>query len=155
MNLTLETLAANGGFVSRKAVPKAIKLKNNDGEDFAATVYVLPLSYVTAKSDIVATQLQSDPLAARIAHCIVDEEGNRLFTVADVIGEADPERGPFSDKLTHELLRVIGEVSQLGKPQASLPTKTKSGTSSSSTVSAAGPSKKRKPASATPSSSAG
>jgi hypothetical protein len=155
MNLTLETLAANGGFVSRKAVPKAIKLKNEDGEDFAATVYVLPLSYVTAKNDIVATQLKSDPLAARIAHCIVDEEGNRLFTVADVIGEADPERGPFSDKLTHELLRVIGEVSQLGKRRAPSATKTKSGTSSSSTGSAGARSKKRKTPSVTQSSSAG
>lgn len=155
MNLTMETLAANGGFVSRKAVPKAIKLKNENGEEFAATVHVLPLSYVTAKNDIVATQLKSDPLAARIAHCIVDEEGNRLFTVADVLGEANEERGPLSNSLTHELLRVIGEVSQLGKRPASSAKKTKSGTSSSSTVSAGGPSKKRKTPSVTPSSSAG
>lgn len=155
MNLTLETLAANGGFVSRKAVPKAIKLKNEDGEDFAATVHVLPLSYVSAKSEIVASQLKSDPLAARIAHCIVDEEGKPVFTVADVVGEADPERGPFSDSLTHELLRVISEVSQLGKRRGSLPTKTSAGTSSSSTASAGARSKKRKPASATPNSSTG
>ena len=151
MNLTLETLAANGGFVSRKAVPEAIKW-THEGQEFTATVYVLPLSYVTAKSDIVATQLQSDPLAARIAHCIVDEEGKALFTVADVVGEADPERGPLSNSLTHELLRVIGKVSRLGKLQASSAKKTRSGTSSSSTALAAAPSKKRKSASATPSS---
>ncbi|WP_237673831.1 phage tail assembly chaperone family protein, TAC [Vreelandella profundi] len=154
MNLTLESLAANGGFVSRKAMPEAIKWKH-EGQEFAATVYVLPLSYVTAKSDIVATQLQSDPLAARIAHCIVNEEGKPVFTVADVVGEADPERGPLSNSLTHELLRVIGKVSNLGKPPASSAKTTKSGTSSSSTASAAGRSKKRKPTSATPSSSAG
>ncbi|MGQ7253980.1 phage tail assembly chaperone family protein, TAC [Vreelandella titanicae] len=154
MNLTLENLAANGGFVSRKAVPEAIKW-THEGQEFTATVYVLPLSYATAKSDIVATQLKSDPIAARIAHCIVDEEGKPLFTVADVVGEADPERGPLSNSLTHELLRVIGKVSKLGKPQASSTKKTRSGTSSSSTALAAGQSKKRKPASATPSSSAG
>ncbi|MBS3670198.1 phage tail assembly chaperone family protein, TAC [Vreelandella boliviensis] len=155
MNLTLETLAANGGFVSRQPVPEEITITNDEGEEYTATVYVLPLSYVTAKSDIVATQLKSDPLAARIAHCIVDEEGQRVFTVEDVTGEADPERGPLSNSLTHELLRVIGKVTKLGKRPASSTKKTKSGTSSSSTGSAAGRSKKRKPASATPSSSAG
>lgn len=154
MNLTLENLAAHGGFVSRTAVPEPIKW-THEGQKFTATVYVLPLSYVTAKSDIVATQLQSDPLAARIAHCIVDEEGKALFTVADVVGEADPKRGPLSNSLTHELLRVIGKVSNLGKPQASSAKKTRSGTSSSSAGLAAGQSKKRKPASATPSSSTG
>ncbi len=154
MNLTLENLAANGGFVSRTAVPEPIKWTHK-GQVFTATVYVLPLSYVTAKSDIVATQLQSDPLAARIAHCIVDEEGKPLFTVADVVGEADPERGPLSNSLTHELLRVIGKVSELGKPQASSAKKTKSGTSSSSRGSAAGRSRKPRSASATPNTSAG
>ncbi|MEH6641396.1 phage tail assembly chaperone family protein, TAC [Vreelandella glaciei] len=154
MNL-IETLAANGGFVSRKAVPKEIKLRNEEGEDFTATVHVLPLSYVTAKSDIVATQLKNDPLAARIAHCIVDEEGKPVFTVADVVGDADPERGPFSARLTHELLRVIGEVSQLGKRRESSAKKTKSGTSSSSTASAGARSKKRNAPSATQSSSTG
>tara|TARA_R110001583_G_scaffold18501_4_gene73554 strand:- start:4475 stop:4936 length:462 start_codon:yes stop_codon:yes gene_type:complete len=153
MNL-IETLAANGGFVSRIAVPEEIKWKH-EGEEFTATVHVLPLSYVTAKSDIVATQLQSDPLAARIAHCIVDEEGKPVFTVADVVGYADPERGPLSNSLTHELLRVIGKVSKLGKPQGSLPTKTKSGTSSSLMASAGARSKKLKAPSATQSSSTG
>lgn len=151
MNLTLEHLAAHGGFVSRKAVPEPIKW-THEGQAFTATVYVLPLSYVTAKSDIVATQLQSDPLAARIAHCIVDEEGKPLFTVADVVGEADPERGPLSNSLTHELLRVIGKVSNLGKLPASSPKKTKSGTSSSSAASGAARSRKRKTPSAIPNS---
>ncbi len=154
MKLSVETLAASGGFVSRKPVEETIQW-THEGEDFEATVYVLPLSYATAKSDIVASQLQTDPLAARIAHCIVGEDGSPVFTVGDITGEADPERGPLSNSLTHELLRVIGQVSKLGKRPTSLPTKTKSGTSSSSTASAGAPSKKRKSASATPSSSAG
>jgi hypothetical protein len=154
MKLTLETLAASGGFVARQATEETIQW-THEGQEFEATVYVLPLSYVTAKSDIVANQLKTDPLAARIAHCIVDEEGKPVFTVADITGEADLERGPLSNSLTHELLRVIGKVSKLGKRPTSLPTKTKSGTSSSSTASAGARSKKRKPVSATPSSSAG
>lgn len=154
MNLTLETLAANGGFVSHKAEPKPIKW-TNEGKEFAATVHVLPLSYSTAKSDIVYTQVQGDPLAARIAHCIRNEDGTPLFTIADVTGEADPERGPLSAGLTNELLRVISEVSNLGKRKTSSRTKKSSGMNSSSTASAGAPSKKPKSASATQSSSVG
>ncbi|WP_249976075.1 phage tail assembly chaperone family protein, TAC [Vreelandella olivaria] len=150
----LETLAAQSGFVSRQPVQKEIQWKH-EGQEFQATVFVLPLSYATAKSDIVYTQLQGDPLAARIAHCIVDEAGKPVMTVADVLGEADPSRGPLSAPLTNELLRVIGEVSGLGKPRQSSTTKTSSGTNSSSTASAATPSKKRKSRSATPNTSAG
>lgn len=151
MKLTVENLAANGGFVSRQAVEKEIKW-SHEGQEFTATVNVLPLSYATAKSDIVSSQQKSDPLAARIAHCIVDDEGAPVFSVGDITGEADPDRGPLSNGLTHELLRVIGEASSLGKRRASSVTKPNSGTSSSSTASAGAPSKKPKSASATQSS---
>ena len=154
MKLSIEAIAASGGFVSRKPVEETIKW-THDGKEFEGTVFVLPLSYATAKIDMVANQLQTDPLAARIAHCIVDEEGNPIFTVEDITGEADEQRGPLSSAITHALLTAIGKVSKLGKRPASLPTKTKSGTSSSSTASAVAPSKKRKSASATPSSSIG
>lgn len=151
MKLTADILAAHGGYVPRQAVEKEIKWKH-EGETFKATVNVLPLSYATAKSDIVASQLKTDPLAARIAHCIVDDQGNPMFTVADITGDADPERGPLSNGLTHEFLRVIGEVSGLGKPPATSTKSKSSGTNLSSTASAAAPSKKPKSASATQSS---
>ncbi|BCB06796.1 hypothetical protein HHSLTHF2_06860 [Vreelandella venusta] len=154
MKLSVETLAASGGFVPRKPVEETIQW-THEGQEFEATVFVLPLSYATAKSDIVASQLQTDPLAARIAHCIVDEDGKPVFTVDDITGEADPERGPLSNSLTHELLRVIGKVSKLGKRPTSSRTKKSSGMNSSSTASAGAPSKKPKSASATQSSNAG
>lgn len=154
MKLSIEALAASGGFVPRKPVEETIHWQH-EGQDFQATVYVLPLSYATAKLDMTANKQETDPLAARIAHCILNEEGAPIFTVEDITGDADPERGPLSNALTYALLNAIGKVSKLGKPPASLPTKTKSGTSSSSTASAVAPSKKRKSASATPSSSTG
>ncbi|WP_193090864.1 phage tail assembly chaperone family protein, TAC [Halomonas colorata] len=151
MKLSIEALAAHGGFVSRQAVEKNIKW-THEGQEFTATVNVLPLSYVTAKSDIIARQIDGDPLAGRIACCIVNDDGTPVFTVADITGEADPERGPLNAPLTNELLRVIGEASSLGKLPASSPTKMKSGTSSSSTASAGTRSRKRKAPSATQSS---
>lgn len=154
MKLTLEAIAAQGGFVSNRAEEKEINWKHK-GQEFSGTVNVLPLSYVTVKSDHVARQIQGDALAGRIASCIVDDEGKPIFTVADVIGTADPERGPLSEGLTTELMRVIGEVSGLGKPPASSTTKTKSGTNSSSRASVAGRSRKLRKTSATPSTSAG
>jgi hypothetical protein len=154
VKLSIETLAANGGFVSRKAVNKEIKWEH-DGQEFTATVNVLPLSYATAKSDIISVRSQGDPLAARIAHCIVDDDGQPVFSESDITGDANPERGPLSAGLTTALLSVIGEVSGLGKHRASLPKKPNSGTSSSSTASAAAQSKKPKSASLTQSSKAG
>lgn len=154
MKLSIETLAANGGFVSKRAVEKEIGWQH-EGQEFKAIVNVLPMSYVTVRSDHFARQIQGDALAARIACCIVDEEGAPVFTVGDVTGEADPERGPMSRELTNELLRVIGEVSGLGKALASSTTKKKSGTNSSSQASAAGRSRKPKSASATPNTSTG
>ncbi|MGO3056983.1 MAG: phage tail assembly chaperone family protein, TAC [Halomonas sp.] len=150
MKLSIETLAANGGFVARKPVEKNINWQH-EGQEFMATVNVLPLSYVTAKSDIQAVHAQGDVMAARIAHCIVGDDGAPVFTVEDVIGTAAEERGPLSAELTNELLRVISDVSGLGKRLANSTTKMKSGTSSSSTASVAGRSRKRKSASATPS----
>ena len=150
MKVTIENLAAHGGFVSRKPEEKDIKWMH-DGQEFTATVNVLPLSYATAKSDLQALHAQGDIMAARIAHCIVGDDGAPLFTVEDVIGTASEERGPLSSELTNELMRVIAEVSGLGKRLASSTMKKRSGTSSSSRVSAAGRSKRPKSASATPS----
>ncbi|MGY4876509.1 phage tail assembly chaperone family protein, TAC [Vreelandella aquamarina] len=154
MQLTIENIAANGGFVSRQPVEKEIRWQH-EGSEYKATVNVLPLSYFTATTDILSVRGKGDPLAARIAHCIVNDKGEPVFTVEDVTGEADPERGPLSAGLTSELLRVIGDVSRLGKRKTSSQTKTNSGTSSSSTASAGGRSKKHNSASATQSSNAG
>ncbi|WP_237673531.1 phage tail assembly chaperone family protein, TAC [Vreelandella profundi] len=151
MKITLENLAANGGFVSRKAVEKEISWEN-EGQEFKGTVNVLALSYATAKSDIISVRAKGDPLAARIAYCIVDDDGQPVFTEGDITGEANPDRGPLSAGLTNALLAVIGDVSGLGKPRAGSAKKTSAGTSSSSTASAGARSKKRKSASRTPSS---
>src|SRR5690554_3475275 len=104
MTLTLDSLKEQGAFTGAP-VEKEITWTSGGGEH-TATVYVRRLSYSAAVSDITS----KDAIAGRIATSIVDEAGKPVFTVADVTGEADPERGPLCRDLTLELLRVIGEV---------------------------------------------
>lgn len=127
MTLSIDTLKGMGAFTGAP-VRKQIKWKSN-GEEHEAEVNVKPLSYSTAVSDLMSR----DAIASRIASSILDDDMKPVFTLEDITGEADEERGPLCRALTMELLRVIGEVSDFDKkkPQKS-PAKKKSGTSLSS-----------------------
>lgn len=85
------------------------------GEKYNATVYIRPLGYRSAVSDLAAIRGNGDAVAGRIAASICDEKGNAVFTVEDITGEADPSRGALDGHLTMALLAAIGEVNQLGK----------------------------------------
>lgn len=126
---------------------------SDQGEDYSIDVWVRRYSYETAVADLQAISRGDSAQAHRIAKAIVDEDGQPVFSVEDITGEASPERGPLSQSLTMALLGAIYRVNNLGKHQAQ-PTSTEmpsSGASLSSTVSVAKPSKKRKPRSVTPS----
>lgn len=140
MKLTLDTLKTAGAFTGRP-VEKEISWKQGDKE-FTATVYVRPMGYHTATSDVLAMGGKVDGVAGRIAASICDESGKPVFTPADITGEADPERGSLDGALTIALLVAIQEVNDLGKTSSSAP-KTNSGASLSSTASVDAPSKKR------------
>lgn len=150
MNLSIESLTEMGAFTGAP-VEKEITWKQGDDEH-TATVYVRRLSYHSATSELSVAK-DGMAIAGRIAGSICDKNGKAVFSVADIIGEADPERGPLNSELTMALLKAIGEVNSLGKAKASTSQKkTRSGTSSSSTGSAAGRSRKRSKTSATQSS---
>lgn len=119
MSLTLDNLKTMGAFTGAP-VEKEISWKIGDNEH-TATVYVRPLSYATAKSDLLAMGGKGDAIAGRIAASICDEHGKPVFpTVGDITGESetDPDRGPLDGNLTMALLTVIGEVNGLGKTEA-------------------------------------
>ncbi|WP_286863563.1 MULTISPECIES: phage tail assembly chaperone family protein, TAC [Pantoea] len=140
MKLTLDTLKTAGAFTGRP-VEKEISWKQGE-KDFTATVYVRPMGYHTATSDVLAMGGKVDGVAGRIAASICDESGKPVFTPADITGEADPDRGSLDGALTIALLVAIQEVNDLGKTSSSAP-KTNSGASSSSTASVDAPSQKR------------
>lgn len=109
--LTLDSLSKVGAFTGRP-VQKEISWTQGDKE-YSATVYVRPLGYQSAVADILAAG--QDAVAARIASSICDEQGEPVFTVADITGEASPDRGALDGALTVALLVAIHEVNNLGK----------------------------------------
>lgn len=115
MSLSIDSLKQMGAFTG---APVETQITwQQGGEELSATVHVRPLSYHSAVSDITSRGGAVDAVAGRIASCIVDAEGHPVFTVADITGEADPERGPLSRELSLALLGAIGEVSGLGKSE--------------------------------------
>lgn len=152
MKLTLESLKNVGAFTGRP-VEKEISWKQGDNE-FKATVFIRPLGYHTATSDVLAHVGKVDGVAGRIAASVCDESGHPVFTPQDITGEADPERGALDGALTIALLVAIQEVNDLGKTTSSAQ-KTNSGVSSSSTESVEEPSPKRARNSASKSSKSG
>jgi len=141
MKLTLDNLKTAGAFTGRP-VEKEIEWTQGD-EEFKATVFIRPMGYQTATADIMAFGGKIDGIAGRIAASVCDENGKPVFTVDDITGEADPERGSLDGALTVALLYAIQEVNELGKNTSSAK-RTNFGASSSSTESAETPSQKRK-----------
>lgn len=116
MQLSINSLKEMGAFTG---APVEREVKWSKGEtEFTATVFVRPLSYNSAVSDLKAAGGIGDGIAGRIAASICDAEGNPVFTVADITGEADPKRGALDGNLTIALLGVIGEVNGLGKSKS-------------------------------------
>lgn len=116
MDLSIESLKEMGAFTGAP-VEREITWKQGD-QDLTAKVYVRRLSYLSAKSDLLAVGRKGDAVAGRIAASICSADGKPVFTPEDITGEADPERGPLDGNLTMALLTVIGEVNNLGKPQS-------------------------------------
>lgn len=114
--LSIDGLKEMGAFTGAP-VEKEITWKSKTGEH-TATVFVRPLSYRSAVSDIKAISGKTDAVAGRIAASICDEKGYPVFTPEDITGEADPERGALDGNLTMALLGVIAEVNNLGKTES-------------------------------------
>ena len=93
------------------------------GVEHTATTYVRPLSYNSAVSDIRSVSTNGDPVAGRIAACIVDENGAPVFTVSDILhGPKDDDGnhlGALDANLTMALLQAISEVTGVGESRAS------------------------------------
>ncbi|MBD1589669.1 phage tail assembly chaperone family protein, TAC [Pseudomonas typographi] len=155
MKLNIQSLQTIGAFTGRP-IEKTVEWYQGE-QRLSAEVFVRPLGFQSAVSDVLASTGRVDGVAGRIAASICDEDGNPVFTVRDIVdGPLDPEelaKDPESDKrlgaldgnLTVALLAVIHEVNEMGKTKSSAPS-TSSGTSLSSTASAA--TRSRKPKSA-------
>lgn len=125
MQLSINGLKEMGAFTGRP-VEREIKWVQS-GKELVATVFVRPLGYRTAINDVLSATGKVENYAGRIAASICGEDGQPVFTVDDITGDADPERGALDGNLTVALMVVIAEVNNLGKTMSS-PTPTSSGT---------------------------
>jgi len=126
MSLDLQSLYKKGGFAGAP-VEREITFMV-DGEEVTGTVWVRRMSYQSAVGDIKALKNPDEIAASRIASCIVDEQGNQLYSVSDITGyyedgtpvldENGNPRGGFIESLLMALWAVIGEVNGLGKNQS-------------------------------------
>lgn len=110
---SIASLQRAGAFTGRP-VEKEITWRQN-GQEYSATVFVRPLGFQSAVSDVLAAGGREDSVAGRIAASICDEQGKPVFTVGDITGASDANRGALDGALTLALLGAIGEVNSLGK----------------------------------------
>jgi len=113
VSLSIAGLLQAGAFTGRP-VEKEISWRQGE-QEFTATVFVRPLGFQSAISDVLAVGGREDGVAGRIAASICDEQGKAVFTVGDITGASDSDRGALDGALTLALLTAIGEVNSLGK----------------------------------------
>jgi len=113
VSLSIAGLLQAGAFTGRP-VEKEITWRQGE-QEFTATVFVRPLGFQSAISDVLAAGGRQDSVAGRIAASICDEQGKPVFTVGDITGASDADRGALDGALTLALLSAIGEVNSLGK----------------------------------------
>jgi len=112
MSLNLKDLVAQGAFVSAKepTVKREISWHNTEGVEQKADVWVRLASYHTVTNTWKAAEGNQEHLAARIATMVCDEDGAPIFTTGDILGTADPSRGPICDTLFLALITAVNEA---------------------------------------------
>lgn len=107
--LTLQSLQASNSFAGAP-VHQEIEWENTEGELQKADVWVRRGSYATMTQTWALAAENKDHLASQIATLICDQDGGPVFTAADVLGTADPSRGPICDRLFMALLDAMNKV---------------------------------------------
>lgn len=113
ITLSLAALRDVGAFTGAPVL-RSVQWKK--GEDiYQFDVYVKPLSYSSAVSDIEALNGKHEFAAGRIAASICDEKGTPIFTVDEITGKSENVKGEMDGNLVYALLTVIGEVNGFSK----------------------------------------
>lgn len=110
--MNLKDLVEQGAFISavEPFVKREITWHNVNGEEQKADIHVRLASYHTITNTWKAAEGNQEHLAARIATMVCDENGAPIFTTGDVLGTADPARGPICDTLFLALITAVNEV---------------------------------------------
>lgn len=121
--MNLKDLVAQGAFVSASEpiVKQEIRWTNPNGEEIVMDLWVRRASYHTVTQAWKDAEESKDHLAARIATMICDADGAPVFTAADILGTADPERGPICDTLFFALLGAVNSANGIAPAKTNPP----------------------------------
>lgn len=108
--LNLKDLVSQGAFVKEAFVKRQISWHNTEGEEQTADVCIRLASYHTVTNTWKAAEGNQEHLAARIATMVCDEDGAPIFSTGDILGTADPSRGPICDTLFLALITAVNEA---------------------------------------------
>lgn len=127
MILSVDSIAKMGGYTGGPVRKKITWQQGND--NLEADIFVRPMSYHTAITDLLPGQTKEMIVANRLCSCICDEGGAPVFRLQDITGideDGQPvkikndkgemvERGALCTALSNALMGAVGEVSGLGK----------------------------------------
>jgi len=114
--LNRDLLISSGSYA--KLLPESREINwfvaNDDGteKEFSAVIYVRKKSFATISAEAKFSANDSQ-LAARIVSSIVDDDGQPIFTIDDIMGSDD--HGPICESLGMALLAAIWDVNGMGK----------------------------------------
>lgn len=109
--LTVELAQETGAYVGLP-VQKTIKW-NSNGKEHEAYIYVSLKSYeVAIRQAVIQKEIKDSPnahLISKILSCAVDEKGNPIFELKDIIGDENGN-GKMNDSLFIALVLAIDEA---------------------------------------------
>lgn len=111
--LSIEMLKQSGAFAPAKPERREIKWLTDSGDLCEAVVHVRKKSFITLIEESRTANDSALTMAARISSSIVDEAGNPIFKIEDVLG--NEEHGPICESLSMALLSAIYEVNGIGE----------------------------------------
>ncbi|POC08112.1 hypothetical protein CRN61_17930 [Vibrio vulnificus] len=111
--LSIEMLKQSGAFAPAKPERREIKWLTDSGDLCEAIVHVRKKSFITLIEESRTANDSALTMAARISSSIVDEAGNPIFKIEDILG--NQEHGPICESLSMSLLSAIYEVNGIGE----------------------------------------
>lgn len=97
-----------------KPEKKVVKLKDAEGKEHNVDVYMKPLPFhlTLREQNKEDEDGMADLVAARVAHCICDEDGNPIFTKEQVKGTAEKS---ISAEMAITLTNLVSEFNGMSE----------------------------------------
>lgn len=106
--LNVQMIEESGSYVG-KPVKKTIEWSVKD-KKYSADIFVKLASYETTVAEFVANKETGSPMVSRIVSSVVDEKGNPIFKVENVMGNPETGEGQMCSSLFMALVSAINQA---------------------------------------------